>query len=119
MRKSRCRTPASAGPAARSKLSDQIRERRSERTAFFIACARRSLAAGDRVDVLNLAGQGHGLPGLAGVLGAENFAIIAGADINLRGVARMKPDRHDGAVDLDLVEALPALSAIAAAIEPA
>src|SRR5258708_3179017 len=76
-------------------------------------------AAGYRVDVLDLAGQRQGLPGLAGILGAEHLAVVARADIDLTGVAVMQADRHDGAVHLDLVEALPALAAIGAAVEPA
>ena len=41
------------------------------------------LAASHRIDVLDLARQRHRLPGLAGVLGAEHLAVVAGADIDL------------------------------------
>ena len=44
-------------------------------------------------------------PGFTTVAGREDFAIVAGADEDLIGVARMQRNRHDGAVDLDLVEA--------------
>src|SRR4029453_16604936 len=77
------------------------------------------LSASDRINVLHLARQRHRLPSLAGILSAEHLAVVAGADIDLLGIARVQADRHDRAVHLDLVEALPALAAVGAAVEAA
>src|SRR5476649_1581783 len=77
----------------------------------------RGLSAGHRVDVLDLTGQRHGLPGIAAVLRPEDLAVVARADIDLLGVFGMQADRHDRAVHLDLVEAFPALAIVLAAVE--
>src|SRR5919106_330364 len=77
------------------------------------------LSASYRIDMLHFARQRHRLPCLAGILRAEHLAVVAGADIDLGGIAVVQADRHDRAVHLDLVEALPALAAIGAAIEAA
>src|SRR4029453_1171235 len=81
--------------------------------------ATESLAASHRVDVLDLARKRHRLPRLAGILGAEHLAVVAGADIDLLGIGLVQADRHDRAVHLNLVEALPALAAVGAAVEAA
>src|SRR5262249_25886391 len=70
-------------------------------------------------DVLAGPRPGQRLPGRAAVLCAEHLALIARADIDLSGVARMQPDRHDRAVHLHLVESAPSLAGIVAAIEAA
>ncbi len=74
--------------------------------------------AGQRVDVLHALRQRRLAPGRAAVLGAEHFAIARG-DIHLLRVAVMQTDRHQRAVRLHLVEALPGLADVLAAIERA
>src|SRR5436190_24227004 len=76
-------------------------------------------AARHRVDVLDRARQRHRCPGLAAILGAENLALVARADVDLLGVGLMQAHRHDRTVHLHLVEALPGLACVLAAIEPA
>src|SRR5262249_3449461 len=76
-------------------------------------------AARHRIDVLDRTGYWQCRPGLAAILSAEHLTLVARADIDLIGVARVEPDRHDCAVDLHLVEAPPGLAGIVAAVETA
>src|SRR5436190_21876377 len=65
--------------------------------------------ATERVDVLDVLRQRRPAPGLAAVLRAEHLAVARG-DVDLLLVRRMQADRHQGAVRLHLVEALPRLA---------
>src|SRR5579862_7152776 len=82
------------------------------------ACPRGYSPAGQRIDVLHAGRQRCFAPAFAAVMGAEHFAIARG-DINLLGVGMMQADRHQGAVRLHLVEALPGAADILAAVERA
>src|SRR5947207_14106307 len=76
-------------------------------------------AARHRVDVRDRARQRDRRPGLAALLRAEHLALVACADVDLLGVGLVQADRHDGPVHLHLVEALPGLARVLAAIKPA
>src|SRR5215203_4342149 len=76
------------------------------------------LAASQRVDVLNVLRQRCLTPGLAAILRAKHLAITGG-DIDLLSVRGVQANRHQRAVRLHLVEALPALADVLAAIERA
>src|SRR5215472_12975434 len=75
------------------------------------------LAAGDCVEIAGAFGQPVLLPGLAAVLRAKQLAGARDA-IDLVGVARMHGDRHHRGFGLDaMVEALPGLPDIVAAVD--
>ena len=76
------------------------------------------LAAGQRVDVLHALRQRHFKPAFAAIPGAEHLAIARG-DVDLPGVAVMQADRHQRSVRRHLVEALPGLADVLAAVEGA
>src|SRR5262245_55536484 len=75
------------------------------------------LATGDEVDILHRPRQGQRGPSFTPILRAENLALIASAYINLVGIGLMQSDRHNCAVRLDLVKALPGPTGIVAAID--
>ena len=76
------------------------------------------LAASQCVDVLHALRQRHFKPAFAAILGAEHLAI-ARRDVDLPGVAVMQTDRHQRAVRRHLVETLPSLADVLAALERA
>jgi hypothetical protein len=76
------------------------------------------LAASQRVDVLHALRQRHFKPAFATVLSAEYLAIAC-RDVDLLGVAVMQADRHQRAVRRRLVEGLPGLAHVLAAVERA
>src|SRR6516162_3020267 len=76
------------------------------------------LAASKRVDVLHALLQRHFKPAFATILSAEHLAIAC-RDVDLLGVAVMQTDRHQRAVRRHLVEALPGLTDVLAAVERA
>src|SRR5580693_7494602 len=82
------------------------------------ACPRGYSPAGQRVDVPHAGRQRRFAPALAAVRRAEHFAIARG-DIELLGVGVMQAHRHQGAVRLHLVEALPGAADVLAAVERA
>src|ERR1700693_4716008 len=69
------------------------------------------------IDVLDGPRQRHRGPCLAAVPRGEDLAVVAGTDTDLPRVGRMQRDRHDGAVHLHLVEALPRTAGVLAAID--
>src|SRR5262245_26396504 len=74
------------------------------------------LATRDAVDVFDRRRQGHRCPGLPSVLRTEDLPLIACADVDLVGIRVMQADRHDRAMHLHLIEALPGLARVLAAI---
>src|SRR5256885_1834675 len=76
------------------------------------------LPASQRVDVLHALRQRHFKPAFAAILSAEHLAIARG-DVDLLGVAVMQADRHQRPVRRHLVEALPGLADVLAAVERA
>src|SRR5262249_16982588 len=77
-----------------------------------------SLAASQCVDVLHALRKRRFKPAFAAVLSAEHLAI-ARRDVDLLGLAVMQTDRHQRAVRRHLVETLPSLANVLAAIERA
>src|ERR1700692_1561255 len=77
------------------------------------------LPARHRIDVLDGPRQRHRGPCLAAVARGEDLAVVAGTDTDLPRVGRMQRNRHDGAVHLHLVEALPRAAGVLAAIDAA
>src|SRR6266850_2806183 len=75
--------------------------------------------AGERIDVLHAFGQAMLAPGTSAVLGAEDLARTADA-VDAVGIGRVQRDGHHGRLRLDaVVEALPRLARVVAAVERA
>src|SRR5262249_49486394 len=74
-------------------------------------------SARHRVNIRNRAWQRQRGPTLSAILCAEDLALVARADVDLLGVGLVQSDRHDRAVHLHLVEALPGPARVLAAID--
>src|SRR5580704_9380011 len=114
-------SPAVSGALTRiafTRGSDFPEPRSDSSRHYDRACPRGYSPARQRVNVLHAGRQRRFAPALAAVRRAEHLAIARG-DVDLLGVGVMQAHRHQGAVRLHFVEALPGAADVLAAVERA
>src|SRR2546428_7764690 len=113
-------TPTTSAPSCGAAHAGATAARRARTTSPSSRVRRPAgSGAGERIDVLHALGQAILAPRAAAVLGAEDLAGAAHA-VDALGVGRVQRDGHHGRLRLDaVVEALPRLAHVVAAVERA
>src|SRR5438876_7728439 len=113
-------TPTTSAPSCGAAHAGATAARRARTTSPSSRVRRPGgSGAGERIDVLHALGQAMLAPRAAAVLGAEDLAGAAHA-VDALGVGRVQRDGHHGRLRLDaVVEALPRLAHVVAAVERA
>src|SRR5216117_2494531 len=113
-------TPTTSAPSCGAAHAGATAARRARTTSPSSRVRRPGgSGAGERIDVLHALGRGILAPRAAAVLGAEDLAGAAHT-VDALGVGRVQRDGHHGRLRLDaVVEALPRLAHVVAAVERA